>query len=172
MSVVSSRRRTSAYLWFFGILAVLGGAAIAISWIYNARQQLTLEELNRHRDLWRRQAPRDYVWEFTKNAGNPETFIVTVRGGKVTSVLMKQTADPAGQYLKGDDLQLNEYSMEGAFGWLEEFLKVDAKPGSPRAFNRAIFDPRDGRLLDYVRSADRQRVEIRVKRLEAGTESK
>jgi len=171
--------RNRSWIWFFLVLGMLAGSAVAIAWVYNLRQQLTPVELKRNRDLWTRTGPRNYLLEFSKTVGkagtasSQEVFVVTVRNGKVKSVVMKQASDPVGKPLVRDDPEsssqelLDHYDMNGIFDWLEEFLTEDARPGQQRAFNRGIFDPRDGHLIDYVRNVSGgQRVEIRVTRFE------
>jgi hypothetical protein len=52
--------------------------------------------------------------------------------------------------------------MSALFDFIEEFLRLDTQPNSPRAFNRATFDANDGHVVHFVRSVmgTGQRVEI------------
>src|SRR4051812_12859246 len=53
-------QRNRNWLWFFVALAALAAAAVAINWTYNARQQLTPEQLRAAMDLWAKNGPADY----------------------------------------------------------------------------------------------------------------
>ncbi|HEX4590156.1 MAG TPA: hypothetical protein VH120_09535, partial [Gemmataceae bacterium] len=48
------------WIWFFVALVVLGAAAVSINWAYNAKRQLTMEELQKNEDLWDKAGPADY----------------------------------------------------------------------------------------------------------------
>lgn len=162
---MASKPRSRNWIWFFLVLGALGIAAVGINAVYNFRQQLTLEELTRSRTLWEKNGPRDYVMEYTKQVGGQtDTFVVTVRNGD--TVLVEGPLVIAEGRSKKDIY--SHYGMDAIFDDIERFLKIDAQPNSPRAFNRATFDPADGRLLDFVRSvsATRHRVHIAVKRFE------
>ncbi|MBY0525729.1 MAG: hypothetical protein K2R98_20150 [Gemmataceae bacterium] len=162
---MAARPRSRAWIWFFVVLAFLGAAAITIPTVYNMRQQLTREELDRVRALWKEKGPPNYVLEYVKERDNKkETYIVTVRNGK--------TMDVAGPMFVAEDRKKEDlyryYGMIALFNDIEGNLDRDAKPNAPRAFNRATFNPDDGHLIDYVRSVskDKERVQITVKRFE------
>ncbi len=162
--------RTRNWVWVFAGLAVLGVAAVAINWVYNARQQLTLDELHRERALWEKAGPRDYLLELQMTAGsNRQSYVIRVRHGQVESAVYRPAPDAPGQPLRAD--QYGYYTMPGLFDLIERNLERDAQPGAPRALNRAQFDPGDGHLIYYLRSSTggrEQRVEIRVTRFEPG----
>jgi hypothetical protein len=139
------------WIWFFVVLAILGIAAISISWIYNVKQQLTPAELTRNRELWETHRPRDYVFEYLKRLGDAEeVYTVTVRGGRVQSVVMKPKGSAEEIALRPD--QYGSYDMSGQFDQIERFLELDREPGARRSYNRATFDPQDGHLLSYDHS--------------------
>jgi hypothetical protein len=152
-----------SWIWYFVVLAVLGVIAAAIPLVYNLRQQLKPADLQAAQELWKAKGPASYVLEYSKHGSVNNLFIVTVRNGRVESVIMKASADDPGRPL--EERFFIYHSMLGLFGDIERFLEVDAKPNAPRAFNRALFDPNDGHLRHYVRSAPDQRLEIRVLRL-------
>lgn len=153
------------WVWVFVALVVLGVAAISINWVYNARQQLTLDELHRQRELWDRAGPRDYLLETQMGGG---WYAVQVRNGRVESALYKATSDAPGQPLRAD--QYDFYTMPGLFDIMQRNLERDAQPRAPRASNRAEFDPENGRLIMYRRAGrgEEKPVIILVKRFEPG----
>ena len=57
------------------------------------------------------------------------------------------------------------HSVPALFGFMNDFLAQDRRPGRPRAFVRAAFAEADGHPMRYVRSVTggaRERVEIVV----------
>jgi hypothetical protein len=169
--------RLPKWVWVFLVLGLLGAAAISISWVYNVRQQLTLEELNHNRDLWQKEQPRDYVMEFTKVVGegnqrSEESFITTVRDGRVRSVVRRQVTK-TGPYEKAlDPDQYGSYTMDALFDAIDRLMQVDSEKGHSRV-HRAIFDAQNGRLVYYLHGggAGEPRLEISVTRFEAGSSS-
>jgi hypothetical protein len=156
--------RSKNWIWFFVVLGTLAVAAVAINGVYNLRQQLTQEELKRARQLWEKNGPHDYVMEYTKTLPTgTETLVVKVKDGVPFSVEGNVFIDKE----RRDNLY-DYYGMDALFEQIGTFLKEDARPDSPRAFNRAMFDPNDGHIIDYLRSvsATGQRVHIEVKRVE------
>src|SRR5262245_32500287 len=81
-------RKSRNWVWFFIALAVMGAAAIAVNWIYNYRQQLTREQLDAARRLWKEKRPADYDLEYSKHGSAAGTFRIRVRDGKVTSLTL------------------------------------------------------------------------------------
>jgi Family of unknown function (DUF6174) len=156
--------RSRNWIWFFAVLGLLAVAAVAINGVYNMRLQLTPEALAHARELWEKNGPRDYLLEYTKTIDRAETFIVTVRNGETRSVVL----NPGEQQLKLEARQYRFYGMDALFDDIDTLLKRDAQPGSPRAFNQAVFDPGDGHLIYYARNAGKEHVHITVKRLEPG----
>jgi hypothetical protein len=161
-----TRRR--GWAWYFVALALLTLTAVGVQVWYNVRQQLTPEQLAAAEARWRDRGPRDYDFEYsTHKVESIETFRVEVRDGKAVAVVMNndQRLEP---------WQYRYHTMEALFGFIEDFLKKDAEPGSPRTFATAVFDPEDGHLIHYVRSvmSRRERQEIRVQRFERVTGQK
>jgi hypothetical protein len=158
---MTTPQRSRGWVWFFAVLAVLAAAAIGINWAYNARQQLTPQQLQAAWDLWKRNGPADYdlVVEKTINSAAADGEIrdrieVQVRDRKVVAAT-----------LNGAPLERrlwDEYDVPGWFGFVEDFLKIDTKPGAPRTFRAAEFDPHTGQLLRFRRrvSGTRERQEI------------
>jgi hypothetical protein len=147
------------WIWFFVILAVLAAAAVGIQIWYNAGQQLTSEKLEAAVAKWSEHGPRDYDIEYTvKKPDITESYKVQVRANKVTSVTRN-----------GEEVEERLYrysSMPALLGFIDDFLKkdlADAKKGKKRPFAVATFDPQDGHLEHYIRSAGpSDRVEITV----------
>jgi hypothetical protein len=153
------------WIWFFASLVVLGTAAVAINWAYNARRQLTMEQLTAAEDLWDKAGPADYDLVVEKSfqskaEDTPEThrIEVRVRKGKVLAASDEQGELPRRVW--------KEYDMPGWFGFVERFLQMDTSQGAPRTFRAAEFDPRTGQLLHFTRSVsttrERQEVTLRL----------
>jgi hypothetical protein len=167
---VPNQRRNLNWVWFFAVLGFLGVAAVGINAVYNMRQQLTPQTLEQARQLWEKNGPRDYDLEYIKTLGTggdapmSETLLVKVRKGKTVAVEGNLVIDEG----RDKELFFSRYGMDALFDDIDTFLKQDARPGSPRAYNRAMFDPDDGHLIDYVRDVhSRRQVHIAVKTLQA-----
>jgi hypothetical protein len=147
-------RRGRGWIWFFAVLGILAVLAITIPIVYNLRQQLKLEDLEAARALWQQKRPSDYDLTYTKRGSVTGTFVVRVRAGQVVDVTMD--GQPVEERL------YRSLDMTALLEDLEEFLRLDARPGSPRAFNQAVFDPADGHLIRYVRSVTRPRQRLEI----------
>jgi hypothetical protein len=149
-------KRNRNWLWFFGVLLVLGAAAVAVEVWYNLRQQLGPEQLAAARQLWREKAPASYQVEYTlkRQDGSERRWTVEVCQGQVVSVRS------GGQLLGEGDYLFD--TMDAMFDHVEKRLDADAQPDAPRVFATAVFDKSDGHFLRYVRStrSPRERVEI------------
>lgn len=140
------------WIWFFAALVVLSAAAATINWVYNARQQLTMEQLQAAQELWDRTGPRDYdlaiekaVSSAASDAGSEirDRMTVEVRGGRVRSgTLNGQPLEPR---------IVREYDMPGWLSFVEEFLRRDTQPNAPRTYRVADFDASTGALRRFVR---------------------
>jgi hypothetical protein len=151
------------WIWFFVVLTLLGAAAVTINWAYNARQQLTLEELQRDEALWDDVGPADYDLVIEKtyqsSAGDsPTTERVEVEVRRKKVVAGRLNGAPR-DVAKGPWAR---YDMSGWFRFVERFQKMDTEPEAPRTFRTAEFDPRTGQLLRFTRSVSttRERQEI------------
>lgn len=147
--------RNRGWIWYFVVVGVLAlGSAVTLV-TYNLRQQLKPEQLAAAEAKWEKNGPRSYDMEFTKKGSATGTYEVRVRDGKVV-------------YAEPDERTLSQkapyYSMQALFGYVDEFLKEDARPGAPRTYTVASFDPDDGHLLHYVRRVmgTNQRLELTV----------
>lgn len=149
-------RRSRTWVWYFLILAVLAALSVAILIRYNRGQQLTRQQLDAARALWREKGPSDYDLDYTKTTTATERFRVQVRRGKVVSALRDGQPMEERLYIF--------YDMPGLFDALEGFLEEDARPGSSATYMVATFDPADGHLVRLVRRVMRtsERLEIRV----------
>jgi hypothetical protein len=148
--------RRRGWIWYFVVLVILAAAGVWIPIQYNRNQQLTREQLEAARALWKQNGPQDYDLHYTKQGDATGTFDVQVRGGKVLRA-----------ELDGRELERRLYptvDMPALFDDLERFLEMDSQPNRPRVFAVASFDRTDGHLMHYVRSVSalRQRVEITV----------
>ena len=153
------------WIWFFAVLVVLGVAAVAINWAYNARQQLTLAQLHAAEDKWEKVGPVDYdlVVDKTIQSGNSEEPI----HDRIEVQVRNKTVVAAS--LNGAPMKLRfwgENDMIAWFGFIEQFLEIDAAPGAPRTFRTAEFDPVTGYIRHFTRSVstsrERQELVLRV----------
>ena len=151
------------WIWFFVVLTLLGAAAVGINWAYNARQQLTPEQLRAAEDRWDKHGPADYDLTIEKTfqssaSDNPTTDRIEVRVRKKTVVEASMNGRPLERRLWA------EYDVPGWFGFVERFLQIDTAPGAPRTFRTAEFDPTTGQLLRFRRhvSVTRERQEVRL----------
>jgi hypothetical protein len=139
------------WIWFYASVLVLGAAAVAINWAYNARQQLTREQLAAAQDRWDKHGPADYdlVIEKTFQSGAsdaPATDRIEVRVRNKKVVDAKLDGRPLERRL------WDQYDMPGWFDFVERFLEIDSTPGAPRTFRSAVFDPDTGALERFRRS--------------------
>jgi hypothetical protein len=155
----SRRPRNRAWIWYFVALAFLTITAIAILIWYNPTVPLTPELLAEAKAKWKAHGPRDYDMDYTlKKVESTERFHVQVRNGDAVSVYMNENI--------ALEPRLYAYNtMPALFGFIEDFLEEDAKPGRPRTFTNVLFDSVDGHLIHYVRSVaiKRERQEITVR---------
>jgi hypothetical protein len=148
------------WVWFLVVVALLGAAAVSINWAYNARQQLTMEQLTAAEDKWDKTGPADYdlvIDKTIQSAGGDsihDVIQVKVRKRKVVAATIN--GNPLERRL------WDEYDMGGWFGFVERFLQIDTAPGAPRTFRAAEFDPETGQLLRFRRyvSSTRERQEL------------
>ena len=156
------------WIWFLVVVGILGGAAGTISMVYNLRQQLSLEKFQAAQKRWEEKGPKDYLMEYTKQGNVSGTFRVVVRGGKVESATMRPVGAPEDQARPLEERLFIYHNMPALMSDIEDFLLMDQKPDAPRPYNRGIFDPEDGHVIQYVRSvaAAKFRLEIRVLKLE------
>jgi uncharacterized protein DUF6174 len=164
-----TRKKNRTWVWYFGILAVLSAAATTTMIAYNLGQQLKPDTLQAAVARWNEHGPADYDMEYTKQTGaadSLETNVVEVRGGKVVKVVRApglRTKDT--QWQPVEERLYPHYSVPALFGFMNDFLAQDRRPGRPRVFVRAAFDEQDGHLTRYVRSVTggtNERVEIVV----------
>src|SRR6266540_6659800 len=99
-SASNPRRRpcSRAWVWFFAVLAVLAAAAITLDVWYNLGQQLTPQQLERARELWRQQGPADYdvTWGIARQGRDGDHYLAQVRDGRVAAVAVNgQPLEPA-----------------------------------------------------------------------------
>jgi Family of unknown function (DUF6174) len=157
-------RRNSSWIWYFAVVAVLSVLFTFVLVRFNLAQQLTLAEVVAAERLWKEKGPADYDMEYTKQGSATGTFTVRVRNHRVERVICDGQPQEA---------RLLPYSsMESLFGFIEDYLREDAKPGAPRVFTTGRFDDHDGHLLHYVRRVmeSTERIELTVNLQEAPPE--
>ncbi|MBI1918403.1 MAG: hypothetical protein HYS12_27245 [Planctomycetes bacterium] len=161
--------RSPRWAWYFGVLLVLGVIAVAVPLVYNLKAQLTPEQLEAARALWKENGPADYelLYQERIDAGPVETFRVEVRRDKV-SVWRRE----GGKEKNLEELtpsQRQAYTVPGLFERMERFLEED-RAASRRNYVTAAFDAKDGHPVRYVRrvSGTQERLEWVVEMLQPG----
>jgi hypothetical protein len=168
-----SMKKNHRWVWFFVVVIALGVAAMVTLIVYNLGQQLKPEQLAEAKRLWKEKGWRSYQLTYTITRGiepSTDTYVVRVRDGKVVSSTVN--GRPEERRLFG------ARGMEALFDDIERFLELDAKPGKPRTFTRAVFDRNTGALRLYVRRVmgmpdvgltgplGKERTEIKIESLE------
>jgi hypothetical protein len=161
---VDKPHKNRAWLWLFAALFVASIVVAAVMIRYNLSLQLTPEQLEAARALWRAKGLRDYDMVYTKQLNEDprtEKFAVKVRAGEVVEVLMN------GMPLEKENLPY--HSMDRLFSYIRQDLDRDHKAGEPKTYLRAIFDDHTGALHSYVRRVmgTRQRSALTVIELTA-----
>lgn len=149
-------RRSSRWMWFFGILTMMAVPFITVPLWYNMEQQLRAEQLNGALQRWENQGPTDYTLtykvrrEYTPDPVKrvPDTYRVEVRSGKVRSI-----RGPEGQRSSLQDFPFG--SMEDMFGHVSRQLAIDAEADGKKPFVVAAFNKQDGHIVYYRRSVIR-----------------
>jgi hypothetical protein len=80
------------------VVAVLAAAAVALEIWYNLSQQLSPDQLERARALWRERGPADYDLEYvlTRQGREGDRYLARVRDARVTAVEVNgQPLEPA-----------------------------------------------------------------------------
>lgn len=157
------RRRNRNWVWVFGILLVLGVAAVSINWIFNVGQPLTKERLQEARNLWKQHRPNNYNVRIIKTSmfasvdGSKGTtvdeIVVHVRDRKITAFFVNGK-EPEPLATARDEQQRREsYDMDGLYDSIEEFLRMDERENK-KSFMRARFHKSDGRLTLFTRQVN------------------
>ncbi len=158
--------RNRGWVWFFIALAVLAALAIGINWAYNARQQLTPEQLAAAERLWGQNGPADYDLTVDKTISSQAStddelrdhIEVKVRGKKAVAGTLNGASLPPRLY--------RLYDVPGWFEFVEDFLRIDTAPGARRTFRVAEFDSHTGQLLRFRRrvsgTGERQEIVLRL----------
>ncbi len=132
-------------------------------------EDVTAKSLEQARRLWSRAGIEDYDLEWESSGLNQAHYRVTVRGGRVRTVVMVQ---PDGQLTEVHPAEPKFYSVEGLFITLAEELAQlkgptpfgrpkgtkailrftpDAKLGYPRSYRRDVVGASRGVAIDVVR---------------------
>ena len=157
--------RSRRWAWYFGVLLVLGIVAVTVPLVYNLKAQLTPEELEAARALWKENGPTDYelLYQERIDAGPVETFRVEVRGDKVS--IWRREGGKEKNLEELTPAQRQAYTVPGLFERMERFLKQNEKT-SRRNYVSAAFDAKDGHPIHLRRvSGTQQRLEWVVEML-------
>jgi hypothetical protein len=150
-------KRNRGWIWFFAVLAVLAAAAIGINWWYNARQQLTPEQLQAAMALWAAKGPADYDLVIDKTYSSAYSDGTESRDRIEAVVRNKQVVAAALNGAPMERRQWPDNDVPGWFGFVERFLQIDTQPGARRTFRVAEFHPDTGQLLRFRRRVSRTR---------------
>jgi hypothetical protein len=163
---VAAPTRNRRWVWFFAALAVLSVAAAAINWTYNARQQLTPEQLAAMMKLWDQAGPADYDLIVEKTVSSAAADVPELRDRIEVQVRGKKVVAGTINGMPLEKRLLAEYDVPGWFGFVEDFLRIDTAPGARRTFRVAEFDAHTGQLLRFRRrvsgSRERQETVLRL----------
>jgi hypothetical protein len=158
---MTATRRNRSWIWFFVIVGILATAAVTIMILFNQSQQLTRVRLDTAWQKWDKVGPKSYllVYKVWRGDEQPDRYVVKVRHGQAVSLELNG--------LKTDGDAAKQQSMSEIFNWIDRFLRDDSEPNKPRVYTRAVFDPDDGHVRNYVRRVmgSRERVEIDVEKL-------
>jgi hypothetical protein len=163
----SPRASSRRWRWFFLLLAVLAILAMGINYTYNQGQQLQRPQLEAARQRWQANPPRDYdlrVIRRYQGAGSDRPtqsdIRLTIRDGKIVNGTLDDQPLEARLHA--------EYDVPGLFDAIDDFLSRDRRSGQPPTFLRAVFDKKDGHLLEFVRrvsgTRERQQIVVELKR--------
>jgi Family of unknown function (DUF6174) len=156
-----NRRWIFVFVLFF--LGGIGAAASMIGFVYYIQAKPV--ELEEAQKLWKAKGPKNYDLVYTKRLNvdpNVDKFEVKVRAGVVEEVKMngrkltRQSDDEPDPRIF--------HSMDRLLDDVERFMNIDQKPGAPKVFVTAIFEPDNGALRCYLRrvGGTSQRVEIHI----------
>jgi hypothetical protein len=146
-------------LWPWALLGVATGiaAVIVVLNLWNSQLELTQARLEAARALWKAAGPSDYDIEVQVQGGVSSVYHVKVRDRKIQSATVNGNPfdRPEAAY---------PWTVPGLFDVvMQEDLDQDSKPDCPPAYTQAEFDPKDGHPIRYLRTTDRQRIQIEVK---------
>jgi hypothetical protein len=151
------------YFFVFIIVSSIGVAGFMI-W-FNLSIQLKPEQLEAARQLWKKNGPKSYNMVYTKRLNEEEKvdkFVVEVRDEKVTKVLLNGRA--LAKDAESDSDPRIYHSMDVLLRDVQRFMDIDQKPGAPKVYVTAIFEPDTGALRRYIRRVmgTRLRIEMHV----------
>jgi len=158
-----TEHRDASSIWFFLVLTLLGVAAIVIPIVYNLTLQLTADQMEQARQLWRAAKPSDYDLDYQEKdtrAGITEetTYRVVVRRDRVAAVVcdgkLMLLAEPAAAALGPWPAMLpgisGAHDVDGMFQHIADQLRADESL-SRRTYATMNIDRRDGHPTRYVR---------------------
>jgi hypothetical protein len=145
-------KKNHAWIYFFAFVFIASvGVMLFMIW-FNLSIQLTPEQLEAARTLWKEKGPKSYDMVYTKRLNDDVkvgTFQVKVRAREVKEVLMN--GKPLVKENDEDSDPRIYHSMDRLFSDIERFMVLDKKPGAPKVYVTAIFDPDTGALRRYIR---------------------
>jgi|SRR6516164_8600249 hypothetical protein len=141
--------RRRSWLWFFGLVMVLGVVAVVAPLVHNLRMQLTPAQLAEAEERWRLNGPADYDLDFIERLNDDaagDRLLIRVRAGKVVAVL-RDGVPLSPKELPAPERQL--YTVPGLFQQMAERLEEDRTSGK-RNYATAYFDSKTGFPVRYV----------------------
>lgn len=142
------------------VLALAGLSWVVYSVLHNINRRLDKDRLQRFRDLWSANGPKDYRLKYTirlTGSAAPDRFEARIVAGKAVEAWANGEPEPA--------TRLHNYGMDRLFDYIERFLEMHKIEPAKAAQHFADFDSRDGHLLRYQRHLTGQSVEIVVEGL-------
>ena len=156
-----TKRNNYGWIGFFIFIVVASAAGAGIMIWWSLELQMKPEDFAAAKKRWQDARIKNYNLDYKKRLNSEErwtNFSVKVRGGKVQEVLMD--GKPLEKSAEADSDPRIYHSMDAQFSFIQRFLDIDQKPGAPRAYVSAVFDPATGAVLHYVRRLMAQRVEL------------
>ncbi len=150
-------KKNHAWIYFFAFLIVASVGVCVFMICFNLWIQLTPEQLEEARQVWKENDIKNYNMIYTKNLNDKiDTFVVKVRADQVVEARMN------GEPLSKETRVY--YSMDRLFADIERFMTMDQNPNAPKVYTIGRFDPKTGAVLYYVRRVmgTKDRVEINV----------
>ena len=160
-----TRPRNYGWVYFYVFVIVASVSVAGFMIWFNLSIQLTPEKLADAKKLWQQKGPKSYDMTYTKRLNDDATvsrFDVKVRSGVLEEVKLN------GQKLVKQPDQESDpriyHSMDRLLSDIERFMNIDNKPGAPKVYVTAIFEPDNGALRRYIRRVmgTTQRIELHV----------
>jgi hypothetical protein len=148
-------RNEYGWIAYFAFLIIASVGVTGWMIYFNLSIQLKPEELTQAHQRWKEHGPRDYTLVYTQALDDDPTvtkFVVKVRAGEITEMFVNGKAKNIQSDLpmRYNDVLLG-HSMDDLFRAAEHFMEIDQRPDATKVYVTALFDPKTGGMLRYVR---------------------